>query len=159
MTGFWWNCVLAAAWLLITSEITLANAAVGFALGAAILVIVGRTVGAPGYLQTVWALIVLVAAFIRDLTLANLLVAHDLLTPKSQLRPGIIKIPLDARTDNEIAILANLLTLTPGTTSIDISDDRATLYLHVMYLDREGPEATRERIKREVEARLLRVTR
>ena len=159
MKGFWWNCVLAAAWVLITGELALLNAAIGFAIGAAILTLVGRTIGAPGYIQTLWAFIVLAGAFIRDLALANLLVAHDLLTPKSQLRPGIIKVPLDVKTDNEIAILANLLTLTPGTTSIDISDDRSTLYLHVMYLDREGPDATRERIKREIEARLLRVTR
>lgn len=159
MKGFWWNCVLAAAWLLITGDLTLSNAAIGFALGAVVLVLVGPTLGAPGYLQSVWAFVVLLAAFLRDLTLANLLVAHDLLTPKSQLRPGIIRIPLEAATDNEISILANLLTLTPGTTSIDISDDRSTLYLHVMYLDKEGPDATRQRIKREIEARLLKVTR
>lgn len=159
MTGFWWNCVLAAAWLLITGDLTILNALFGFLIGTGVLILVGQTIGVPRYLETVGSFAILVLAFLRDLTLANLLVAHDLLTPKSRLRPGIIRIPLDAKTDNEISILANMLTLTPGTTSIDISDDRTALYLHVMYLDKEGPEATRDRIKHEVEARLLRVTR
>jgi multicomponent Na+:H+ antiporter subunit E len=109
--------------------------------------------------ETVWSLTKLIVVFLKELTLANIAVAHDLLTPRSRLRPGIIRIPLEAETDQEITILANLLTLTPGTTSIDVSEDRSTLYLHVMYLDKDGPEKTREAIKREMEARLLRVTR
>lgn len=159
MNGFWWNCVLAVAWALITGDLSITNVVIGFLIGTGILMLVGRAVGSPGYVRTVWAFIVLVAVFLRDLTVANIAVAHDLLTPKSQLRPGIIRVPLSAKTETEITLLANLLTLTPGTTSIDISEDRSTLYLHVMYLDREGPDRTREKIQREIEARLLRVTR
>ena len=159
MRGFWWNCVLTAAWVAITGDLSVANALIGFAIGTVILMLAGPAIGAPGYVETVWSLARLIAVFLRELTLANMLVAHDLLTPTSRLRPGIIKIPLDATTDQEITILANLLTLTPGTTSIDVSEDRSTLYLHVMYLDKDGPEKTREAIKREIEARLLRVTR
>lgn len=159
MNGFWWNCILAAAWVLITGDLTLTNAVIGFLIGTGILMLVGRAVGSPGYVRTVWASIVLTVVFLRDLALANIAVAHDLLTPKSQLRPGIIRVPLTVTTDAEITVLANLLTLTPGTTTIDISADRSTLYLHVMYLDREGPDRTREKIQREIEARLLRVTR
>ena len=159
MRGFWWNCVLTAAWLAITGELTLANAVIGFAIGTVLLMVAGRAIGAPGYVETVWSLVKLIAVFLRELTLANMLVAHDLLTPRSRLRPGIIKIPLDAQTDQEIMLLANLLTLTPGTTSIDVSEDRSTLYLHVMYLDKDGPDKTREAVKRVMEARLLKVTR
>ena len=96
---------------------------------------------------------------VEDRSLGHPPLGAGLTRQLDHLRPGIIRIPLDAKTDNEISILANMLTLTPGTTSIDISDDRTALYLHVMYLDKEGPEATRDRIKHEVEARLLRVTR
>jgi multicomponent Na+:H+ antiporter subunit E len=159
MNGFWWNCALAVAWALITGDLSITNVVIGFLIGTGILMLVGRAVGSPGYVRTVWAFIVLAVVFLRDLTIANFAVAHDLLTPKSQLRPGIIKVPLTATTDAEITALANLLTLTPGTTTIDISEDRSTLYLHVMYLDREGPDRTREKIQREIEARLLRVTR
>lgn len=159
MNGFLWNCVLTAAWVAITGEVTLANTLIGFAVGTGVLMLVGGAIGAPGYVSTVWALAQLIAVFLKELTLANMLVAHDLLTPRSKLRPGIIKIPLDAKTDQEITVLANLLTLTPGTTSIDVSEDRSHLYLHVMYLDREGPDKTREAIKRGIEARLLKVTR
>jgi multicomponent Na+:H+ antiporter subunit E len=54
------------------------------------------------------------------------------------MKPGIVKIPLTANTDLEITLLANLISLTPGTLSLDVSDDRKVLYVHAMYVkDRE----------------------
>jgi multicomponent Na+:H+ antiporter subunit E len=73
------------------------------------------------------------------------------------MRPGVIAIPLDAQTDIEITVLANLISLTPGTLSLDVSADRQTLYIHTMYLD--DPEAARRGIKRGFERRVLAVTR
>lgn len=158
MNGFWWNCVLTIAWVAMTGQVTVANTVIGFLIGTGILMLAGRAIGAPGYVQTVSAVVVLALAFLRDLVIANLAVARDILRRQSQLRPGIIGVPLDAKTDGEITTFANLLTLTPGSTSLDVSEDRSTLYLHVVYLDPKGPDATREQVK-EVEARVLKVTR
>jgi multicomponent Na+:H+ antiporter subunit E len=71
------------------------------------------------------------------------------------MRPGIIAIPLDARTDLEITLLANLITLTPGTLSLDVSADRRVLYIHVMYIDNDDIEAVRRNIKDGFERRVL----
>lgn len=95
--------------------------------------------------------------FLWEVLLASLRVAYDVLTPRFHLRPGIIAVPLDARSDLEITLLANLITLTPGTLSLDVSADRRMLYVHAMYLDEAG--RTREHIKSEMERRLLEVTR
>ncbi len=73
------------------------------------------------------------------------------------MRPGAVAIPLDAKTDTEITVLANLLTLTPGTLSLDVSEDRTTLYLHAMYID-EDVEVFRKGIKK-LENRVLQVLR
>jgi multicomponent Na+:H+ antiporter subunit E len=68
-----------------------------------------------------------------------------------------VAIPLEARTDFEILFLANLITLTPGTLSLDVSADRKVLYVHAMFLeDRDG---FRKQMKDGMERRLLEVLR
>jgi multicomponent Na+:H+ antiporter subunit E len=84
-------------------------------------------------------------------------VLWDVITPKHISRPGIIGIPLDARTDAEIMLVANLISLTPGTLSLDLSEDRRVLYIHVMFLD--DIEETRQQIKQGLERRVLEVMR
>jgi multicomponent Na+:H+ antiporter subunit E len=79
------------------------------------------------------------------------------ITPKHISRPGIIGVPLDAETDLEIFIVANLLSLTPGTLSVDLSGDRRTLFVHVMFLT--DVEAARADIKNGLERRVLEVMR
>jgi multicomponent Na+:H+ antiporter subunit E len=69
------------------------------------------------------------------------------------MRPGVIGIPLRARTDLEITVLANLITMTPGTLSLDVSPDRRTLYIHAMYI--HDPEALRRDIQDNLERRVL----
>jgi multicomponent Na+:H+ antiporter subunit E len=68
-----------------------------------------------------------------------------------------VAVPLDARTDAEIVLLANLITLTPGTLSLDLSDDRTVLYVHAMYLT--DPDELRREIKEGFERRVLEVLR
>ena len=72
-------------------------------------------------------------------------------------RPGVVAIPLEAKTDAEITFLANVITLTPGTLSLDVSEDRSTLYVHTMFL--ESPEVLRESIKEGFERRVLELLR
>ena len=73
------------------------------------------------------------------------------------MKPGIIAIPLEAKTDFEITLLANLITMTPGTLSLDLSEDRRTLYVHAMYI--HDPEKIRASIKNDLERRVLEVFR
>jgi multicomponent Na+:H+ antiporter subunit E len=95
--------------------------------------------------------------FLYELVKANLEVAYDVATPKFYMKPGIIGVPLDAKTDLEITLLANMITLTPGTLSLDVSEDRKILYVHAMYItDRESFIRS---IKDGFEKRLLEITR
>ena len=90
--------------------------------------------------------------FLRDLVVSNLRVAYDVLTPTHYMRPAVVAVPLRAKSDGAITILANMISLTPGTLSLDVSSDRSVLYLHVMYLDNE--DDLREQI-RKLEDRVL----
>jgi multicomponent Na+:H+ antiporter subunit E len=93
-----------------------------------------------------------------ELLAANVSVARTvLLEPLEKINPAFLAIPLDAKTDAEIALLANLITLTPGTLSLDVSTDRSVLYIHT--LDVEDVDALRVEIKRTLEKGLLEVTR
>ena len=95
--------------------------------------------------------------FLWEVVLANLRVAVSVLSPLATLKPGFVAIPLAAKTDAEITLLANMITLTPGTLSVDVADDRKTLYIHTLYAG--DPRALVMQIKQGLEARLLRVTR
>jgi multicomponent Na+:H+ antiporter subunit E len=95
--------------------------------------------------------------FLWELLVANLRVAHDVVTPRHRMRPGVIAVPLDAQTDFEITSVANTITLTPGTLSIDVSADKRVLYIHAMYID--DVEAYRHQVKDRFERKLLEVLR
>ena len=95
--------------------------------------------------------------FLWQLILSNLRVAYDVITPRLYMRPGIVAVPLDAQTDEEITLLANLITLTPGTLSLGVSEDRRTLYVHAMFVD--SPDRVRDSIKNGFERRLLELIR
>jgi multicomponent Na+:H+ antiporter subunit E len=157
VNAFLWNTLLATVWMMITGTLTPANFALGFAIGYLILFFAGPALGLVGYGSKVRAVLSLLAFFLFDLVLSNLQMAYDVVSPRPRARPGVIAIPLDASSDIEVTLLANLITLTPGSLSLDVSDDRNTLYLHAMYLG--DPEAWERKVKDGFERRILAVTR
>jgi len=82
-----------------------------------------------------WKLLTFLAFYLWEVLLSNFRVAYDVLTPTHHMKPGFVAIPLGELTDLQVLVLANLITMTPGTLSLDISSDRSTLYLHAMYVD------------------------
>jgi multicomponent Na+:H+ antiporter subunit E len=156
-----WNLVLALMWAIATGQFNVANVVLGFALGYAVLWFTRRGHGLPSsrYFARVPEVLRFVAFYLWELLLANLRVAYDVATPKHHMRPGVIAIPIDAESDIEIATLANLITLTPGTLSLDLSPDRRVLYIHAMYIDGGQVDAFRRRIKQSLERRVLELLR
>jgi multicomponent Na+:H+ antiporter subunit E len=158
MTAFLLNVLLALAWLALTGEFTPLNFLAGFALGYAVLLIAQPVVGRrSSYFSKVRQGASFALFFLWELVLANLRVAYDVITPGFRMRPGVIAIPLDVKTDEEITMLANLITLTPGTLSLDVSADRKVLYIHAMYIDEV--ESVRRDIKEGFERRVMELLR
>lgn len=102
-------------------------------------------------LAFVWAGLFL--TFLKELVLSATTVAWAVVNPGKVLRPAIVAVPLDLRTDWRISVLANIVTLTPGTTSLHVSDDLSTLYVHVM--DCPDPDEVVRSIKETFESRIL----
>lgn len=96
--------------------------------------------------------------FTKELFAANLKIAYDIITPHYHLQPTVLAYPLSVRTDLEITLLANLLGLTPGTISIDVSDDRSTLYVHTLYLKHGDVQQLKQYIKDGYEKRISELT-
>ena len=99
--------------------------------------------------------IVLAAFFARELLIANLRVALDVLRPIENLRPAVVAVPLDITSDAEILLLSMLINITPGSVTVDLSGDRRTLYVHVMHV--ESAEQSRYEIKTGFERRVKRL--
>lgn len=145
MNVFATNIVLAAIWAALLGELSLFNLASGFALGFAALWVVQPLTGASSYFFRVWAWAKLVVMFHYELIVSSIDVAWDVLTPRHRARPAIIDMPLDVKTDAGILLVTNLISLTPGTLSLDVTDDRKTLKIHAMFAD--DPEALLRSLK------------
>lgn len=138
MTGAIWNLLLGGAWVLLSGDFSGLNLLVGMVFGYIALVIIEPQVDAlKGYPARLPRIIGFIGFFIKELIQANLRVAFDILTPPWYMKPGVIALPLSARTEMEITMVANLISLTPGTLNLDVSDDRKVLYIHAMFLDDE----------------------
>ena len=90
----------------------------------------------------------LTGIFFKDLALSVRDVAGFVLRPRKPFRSAIVAVPLDVRSDEGITLLANMITITPGTTSLHVSEDRSTLYAHVMNASDESVAQIKEGFER-----------
>ena len=157
MSYFFLNIALALSWGALTGNFHPANLLTGFALGYGALFVIRRALAPSDYFVKVWQVIRFALFFLWELVLANLRVAYDVLTPGFHMQPRVIGIPLDARTDSEIMALTYFINLTPGSVVLDISSDRRTIFVHVMYAP--DADAMRREIKENGERRILRLMR
>jgi multicomponent Na+:H+ antiporter subunit E len=149
--------ILAVIWAAITGTFTLLNLLLGAAIGVIALFILRASLAPPRRLRQVRRLVSLAGLFFYELLMSAVKVAIIVLKPdlRASLRPGIIAVPLDVKSNAEITLLANLITLTPGTLSIDLSEDRSKLFVHVITL--ETPEAVIADIKNGFEKKVMEV--
>ncbi len=147
------NIVLALVWTVVSGSFTFLNLVFGFLLGAASLYLIRREIGTAGYVGRVFRIGSLFLLFLRELLMSAWRVAVMVLRPQMDLTPGIFAYRLKVDRDFEISLLANLITLTPGTLSVDVSEDRSTLYVHA--IDCSDPDGARADIANGFERKIL----
>ncbi len=157
MNRFLLNILLAIIWVLLTGNLEYKKFIEGFFIGFIIIWITKNVSNSRNYITKIPKIIAFVFYFIYELILANIKITIDVLTPKNRMSPGIIAVPLSAETDFEITLLANLITLTPGSLSLDVSSDRKILYVHSMYVS--DKKKFKDQIKNGFERKLLEITR
>jgi len=151
------NILLPFTWMALTGSFTLVNFVLGFILSSICMWLTSSPTEVPlvVYVVKCYRFALFMGFFVIELLMANLRVAWEVITPKDHMRPAIIAIPLDAETDLQITVLANFITLTPGTLTLDVSQDRKTLYVHAMYVT--DPDHFRINIKARLERRVMEV--
>lgn len=134
MNFFLNTLILALIWAAITNSFNFLNILLGAAIASIALWVVRNRVEGATLLVRVRRVLGLFFLFFYELLLSALRVAWLVIQPnlKSQLQPGFIAYPLNVKTDREITLLANLITLTPGTLSVDVSEDRKFIYVHAI---------------------------
>jgi multicomponent Na+:H+ antiporter subunit E len=149
------NFILAFVWMFLKTSYSPASFFVGYFFGLLIIYMFRRFFTSRFYLLRVVAVVNLIYIFTRELILANIAVLKVILKPKLDIKPGIFAYPTELKQDWEITVLANLITLTPGTLVVDVSADNKVLYVHAMdisdaYEDIQGIKNTFEKAIMEV---------
>jgi multicomponent Na+:H+ antiporter subunit E len=154
---FLMNLLLSFIWVALTGEMLYTNFLFGFLLGFGILWIMNRAEEDQRYFTRVPKTLLLLLSFVYQMIKANIQVAYDVITPRYFFKPGIVRYPMNARSDLEINLLSTFISLTPGTLILDISEDKKTLYIHVMYL--KDKQSFIKETKNKIEKKLLEILR
>lgn len=142
------NVLLAFTWAALTGQFTLTNLVIGFLLGYLTLYLTRGTAGSSKYFVRASQLLRFLVYFVWELLIANLRVARDVLRPGPlRLKPRVIAVPLDRCGDIEVTLLANVLSLTPGTLSLDVSRDHNHCLLFVHAIHAPDADVARQQIK------------
>ena len=145
MKLFQMNLLLAGGWCALLGTFDLETFLRGFLLAFAALSLSSPLYGQTAYFRRVLLTARLGAYFLYELAVSSVQVAWDVITPTHRSHPAIVAVPLDIEDPMQITVLANLISLTPGSLSLDVSPDGKTLYVHEMFVD--DPDETRRRIK------------
>ena len=158
--------LFALVWAALKGAFTPLNLLAGAVFGLAVLLFVRplyEEVGpkkatvrnTTGFFKRLFWMGELMLYFSYELVKSSVEVAQTVLRPKMGLDPGIVSLPLDTTTGLEVTLLANLISLTPGTLSLEVSPDGKKLYIHAMFVGEEEAQ-TRDYIKRTLERRVIR---
>jgi len=157
MNLFLVNVLLAITYAAVSDSFRAPTIFFGFILGYFVLFISTRGAQSRKYFRGGRHLVSFFFFYLSQFILASLKVTRDVISSNQKMRPGIIAIPLECRTEGEINLLANLITLTPGGISLEVSSDKKVLYVHEMYLDPK--EDYVKKVKEGLEKRVLELLR
>jgi multicomponent Na+:H+ antiporter subunit E len=149
--------LLALGWAAATGNFSLLNLLFGALVGGFCLYLIRGQIGGRRFWRRAVRIAALALLFIQELILSALRVAALVLRPRLDLRPALVAFPLTATNDVEITLLANLITLTPGTLSVDVSKDRKHLLIHA--IDVRDREELIRGIREGLEARVMEACR
>lgn len=148
------SAVLFAAWLLL-NELSAGHVVLGAVLAVAIPWFTERFRPDRFQLHAWPTLVVLALTVLWDIVVSNIQVARLILGPERLIQPRFVWLPLDVRDPHAVAALAGIITMTPGTLSADLSEDRRHLLVHALNVADEAELVAS--IKARYEAPLLRI--
>ncbi|MBB72184.1 MAG: hypothetical protein CMF50_07280 [Legionellales bacterium] len=155
MRRFWGAILLLVIWCGISNSFSIINIACGI-----IVAIVIQQLVIPGKLSfslNPFALVYLLIYVIYELLISSIEVAWEVITPKKRSQSVIIKLPLDCQSAAQVSLLANIISLTPGTLAVELEEDNHALIMHVMFGQNE--EKFIKTVKKQMEPLVMKVLR
>jgi monovalent cation:proton antiporter-3 (CPA3) len=149
------NLILAILWFFLTGSYTLNNFILGFIFGLILVILLRSIFPSRLYIVTLYKIVKLVVVFFIELIKANLDVIKIVTKRKITNEPAFFTYNTDLKTDWQIVLLSTLITLTPGTIVLGISDDRTKIFVHCIDFstteeETEGIKSSLEKVVREV---------
>lgn len=132
------NIFIAILWMFLQNDWSVLTFSGGYLLGLVVLFVLRRFLPSQFYLFTVQAVIELVLIFIYEILTSSVVVISKIIAPQLSLKPGIFTLETSLERDVEITLLAMLITLTPGSVVVEISDDNKIFYVHTMEIPEQS---------------------
>lgn len=143
MSIAWRMVLLVSLWLLAWGDLSPGNVLSGILLSAMLLVVFPPNTGRDGRPRPNPVAIVRLAAYIvRQLVTSNVLVAREILSPGSRVHTGVLAYQVRHPADEVITGIANIIALTPGTMTVEATNEPAIIYVHFLLLDDEDAART-----------------
>lgn len=136
-------------WLLLNNTMSAGHIVLGAVLGICIPMFTAAFWQETVVVKRPWLLTKFAALVLYEIVVANLVVAKLILGRQNKLQPGFLEVPLDLTSPLAISLLANTISLTPGTVSCDLSEDQKTLLIHALHI--QDAEAEIAQIKNQFE--------
>jgi len=143
------NVILAFIWMFLQNTYEMPTFIAGYFLGMLMLFLFGRKTGQRFYMIRVWRILKLAGVFIREMIIACFQVLVLVIGGVKTINPGIIEYQTELQSPMQITLLANMITLTPGTLTLEVSEDNKCLFIHVLKID--NADTIRDNIKRNFE--------
>jgi len=151
------NIIIAVIWMFLQNSYTVSSFIIGYIIGILLLTVLQSFLKEDLYLIKVWAIVKLILLFAVELIKANIDVIKTVTRPKLDNTPQIIAYPTKLTSNFELTLLASLVSLTPGTITLDFSADNHLIYIHGLDVPRKQDEI--HKIKNTFEKAIMEVTR
>jgi multicomponent Na+:H+ antiporter subunit E len=138
------NLMLAIVWTFLAGSFTVGSLIFGFLVGFLVLAAAQPFLPSRSYVKGTWGLLRFLSVYAYELVVANVQLARDLLRPTMPFKPGFIRYDSSQLSATETVVLGNMISLTPGTVTVDTGEEGRVLYIHTVYA--QDPEKLRRGI-------------
>jgi multicomponent K+:H+ antiporter subunit E len=127
------SAILLGIWMLLVNELSVGHLLLGAVLGWAVPLYTARFWPEQVHVRRPLLLLRFTAVVLYDILVANVAVARLILGQQERLQPAFVVMPLELRSEVAISLLANTISLTPGTVSAYLTADRRCLVIHSLH--------------------------
>lgn len=152
MKLFLMNILLAISWAALTSDASLVNFLMGFAIGYIAMALSPVRKLSNDYFRRLPRMLALLVFFLRELVTSGLRATYEVLSPVGRSEPSVIRVDTDLRHRSQLLLLSQLVSLTPGTLVLDVDEEKGALYVHSMFA--RDSEAFRQELRAGLEKKV-----